>query len=244
MIILSQHILFFKFIPNYNIDYLIVKACRKYNKYQLFEGKKETLRNLESGKKYYIFIETKNERGIKVTLTTDFYSSYPFEDFSIYELKTFFDGFDSSYKENIQVTNNINNSHIIISFNYKINNSGIEYVALEITPYIDITYLESSLQYITSLSTIIVILIFVCLFVVIIIIIIIIYKRCKHSKNSNIETLIFQPLYKTDGALNNQQQNNSSSQKNYMPQNQLYSANQPAYYQPQQLKNSPDNNNN
>ena len=67
----------------------------------------------------------------------------------------------------------------------------------------------------------VVIIIFICLFVVIIIIIITyIFKKYKQSKKSDIENLLFQPLYPTDGALNNKQKNDSSSQKYYMPQNQ------------------------
>lgn len=37
------HYIIFKFIPNYNTDYIIAKACTKYNKYEFYKEKKKSL---------------------------------------------------------------------------------------------------------------------------------------------------------------------------------------------------------
>ena len=148
---------------------------------------------------------------------------------------------DSYYnKEYKEVTIDNKNGQSIISFTYTTSHSNIEYVVLEIAPINNIAYMESEFEYISSLSTgIIVLIVFICLFVFIIIIICIIRIRSKHSKNPNLfGSSTIQPLYPNNESLNNQQQNYSSSQQQYMyPPNQPYYQNQQVYYQPQQLYN-------
>ena len=233
-----------KFTPNYNINYIVAKFDIKNYKYELsYNGAKQTIYNLNSQNKYYLFIKMNNKSKIKVTLTMDYsyYNSLSF--LYIYELIDYINGLDSYYNKVYKdVTIDNKDSQSIISFTYTTSHSNIEYVVLEITPNNDITYLKSEFEYVSSLSTgIIVLIVFICLFVFIIIIICIIKRRRKHSKNSNLfENSTIHPLYPNNESLSNQQQNYSFSQQQYIqPPNQPYYQNQQAYYQPQQLYNLP-----
>ena len=233
-----------KFTPNYNINYIVAKFDIKNYKYELsYNGAKQTIYNLNSQNKYYLFIKMNNKSKIKVTLTMDYsyYNSLSF--LYIYELIDYINGLDSYYNKVYKdVTIDNKDSQSIISFTYTTSKSYIEYVVLEITPNNDITYLKSEFEYVSSFSTgIIVLIVFICLFVFIIIIICIIKRRRKHSKNSNLfENSTIHPLYPNNESLSNQQQNYSSSQQQYIqPPNQPYYQNQQAYYQPQQLYNLP-----
>ena len=227
-----------KFTPNYNINYIIAKMNLKNCKYELsYNGEKQTIYNLISQNKYYLFIKVNTKSKIKVTLTMNNYYYNPISYLYIYELNYYNIDLDSYYNKVYKdVTIDNKNGESIISFTYTISQSNIEYVVLEITPNNDIIYMKSEFEYVSYLSTgMIVLIVFICLFVFIIIIICIIKRRRKHSNNSNLfEGSTIQPLYPNNEPLNNQQQNNTSSQQQYM-----YPPNQQAYYQPQQLYNLP-----
>ena len=209
------------FTPNYNLNYIIGKIDIKNHTYKLsYNGEKQTIYNLNSQNKYYLLIKMNNKREIKVTLTMNYDYSNPLSFLYIYELKDYYDGLDSySNKENKSITIDNKNSQSIISFTYTTSNSNIEYLVLEITPNYDITSMESEFEYISSLSTgMIILIIFICLFVFIIIIICIIKIRRKHSKNSNIlENPKIQPLYPNNEPPNNQKKNASQQQLYDLP---------------------------
>ena len=82
-----------KFTPNYNINYIIAKYDIKNYKYELSYNGEQTIYNLTSQNKYYLFFKINYYCKIKVTLTMKYYNNSIFY-LCYYERNNNYNNFD------------------------------------------------------------------------------------------------------------------------------------------------------
>ena len=110
-----------KIIPNYNIDYLIIKIDVEGGSYDLSNGVLEKITNLKSGFIYYFFIPSFELQTIFINITMNLMDTLPFTFLDIFEYQS---REPSNYLKNISqaFTTLTKNNQFLSSFKYLVSN--------------------------------------------------------------------------------------------------------------------------
>ena len=158
------------------------------NKYEIeYEEEKSPIFSLKSGAKYYVFMEMRNEKKVKITLTmnNNIYTS-PFSSIVIYELynqDSININTNKVYLDKQDIANE--NGDSVISFSYECSRSYTSKIVLEITPNYDIDYLITEFKYSFTLPIGLIIFFLILGLIIVLIIIICLVRICKRKQNSS-----------------------------------------------------------
>ena len=175
-----------KITPNNDLNYLAAQIIIENNKYELEnEEEKAPIFSLKKEAKYYVFMQIKGEKTIKISLTmnNNIYSS-PFYSIKIYDLMNYDYPTYNTHRVSLDKEDIANESgDSVISFSYDCSQSYISNLALEIIPNYDIDYLIAEFKYSYTLPTGLIVLFIIIGTIIFAFIIYCLVKRYKRRKN-------------------------------------------------------------
>ena len=175
-----------KITSNNDLNYLAAQIMIENNKYELeYEEEKAPIFSLKKEAKYYVFMQIKGEKTIKISLTmnNNIYTS-PFYSIKIYELMYYNYPSYNTHRVSLDKEDIANESgDSVISFSYDCSHSYISKIALEIIPNYDIDYLIAEFKYSYTLPTGLIVLFIIIGTIIFAFIIYCLVKRYKRRKN-------------------------------------------------------------
>ena len=133
----------FRLLPNFDLDYLVVKIDIMGGTYYLNDEDVQKLYNVYPGYETFFWIKSLQYTTTIINLKYNFLEGNPLNDIDIYEYKRDYINFPY-YKKIKQTVNpvNINNKELISTFSYTTENSFTHYILLKIHSKVFLEYFE------------------------------------------------------------------------------------------------------
>ena len=141
----TTEFIYFKIIPNNDINYFVIQTNVEGGGYELTKGFPKNITNLKFGIPYYFYIPSIRFQTDNITLAMNYIDTKPFSRINIYEYEEIS---YLKYTKNISqiFTTSNNDNQLILLSNYLINSSSTKYLGLEIIPNYNISYLVAQID--------------------------------------------------------------------------------------------------
>jgi hypothetical protein len=133
-----------RFMPHLNFKYLKVKIDVEGGAFDLFNGVAKKIDNLRKDFPYYLFIPASQFQNVSFNLTMNYMANKPFNNLHLYEYED--RNLSGIYSKLERIGISSKNDKLISSFSYMPSHSYTKYIALEIIPNENITYLTATID--------------------------------------------------------------------------------------------------